>query len=273
MILFKRVGESFRHIEDREWVLLFLETLGVLIGILLAFELQEWGQRRSEAAKHRQLMERLFEESEMDIAVIRDIRDALNQLVSGEKSFALALAKNQCPPESEWRAVETINMLPALTAPTSVYQELLGAGGLSSVDRKDVRKALALFHGNMDWSQQQVAYFRQVSKEPVPESDPRVTLTFDPTQEEPEVATFDRKALCDDHAFRNSFAAALRQHVVFTNYHDGSVQDAINMCIRLGDSIGRSCTPAFGGPLKGADAEVAAKIAAKMRKDLEQPSR
>lgn len=28
MILFKRVGESFRHIEDREWLLLFLETLG-----------------------------------------------------------------------------------------------------------------------------------------------------------------------------------------------------------------------------------------------------
>jgi hypothetical protein len=70
MILFKRVGDSFRHIEDREWVLLFLETLGVLVGILLAFELQEWGQRRSEAAKHHQLMERLFEESEMDVTAV-----------------------------------------------------------------------------------------------------------------------------------------------------------------------------------------------------------
>ena len=44
MILFKRVGDSFRHIEDREWLLLVLETLGVLVGILLAFELQEWAR-------------------------------------------------------------------------------------------------------------------------------------------------------------------------------------------------------------------------------------
>ena len=265
MILFKRVGESFRHIEDREWVLLFLETLGVLVGILLAFELQEWGQRRSEAAKHRQLMERLFEESEMDIAVIRDIRDTLNQFVSGEKSFALALAKEQCPPDSQWRAVETINMLPALTAPTSVYQELMGAGGLSSVERKDVRKALALFHGDLDWSQQQVAYFRQVSRQPVPDTDPRVTITFDPSQEDPEVVRFDRQALCKDHAFRNAFAAALRQHIVFTSYHDGSVQDAISMCMRLGDSLGHTCVPAFGGPLKDTDAAWAAEVAAKLK--------
>jgi hypothetical protein len=37
MILFKRVGDSFRHIEDREWLLLCVETLGVLVGILVAF--------------------------------------------------------------------------------------------------------------------------------------------------------------------------------------------------------------------------------------------
>ena len=37
MILFKRVGESFGRIEGREWALLFLETLGVVAGILVAF--------------------------------------------------------------------------------------------------------------------------------------------------------------------------------------------------------------------------------------------
>src|SRR4029078_5990253 len=112
MILFKRVGESIRHIEDRERLLLFLETLGVLVGILLAFELQEWARSRSDAARHRQLMERLFEESEMDVAVLRDVRDVLNGLLPGEKRFAVALAKGHCPPAHEWRAVETIGMLP-----------------------------------------------------------------------------------------------------------------------------------------------------------------
>ena len=272
MILFKRVSESFKHIEDREWVLLFLETLGVLVGILLAFELQEWGQRRSDAAKHRQLMERLFEESEMDVAIIRSMRDDLNGILAGEKTFALDLKAGHCPAQNEWRAVETIGMLPALTAPTSVYQELMGAGGLSSVQRRDVRKALALFHQDLEWSQQQVAYFREVKEDPVPSRDPRVTISYDPTKEEPEVATFDRPALCADHGFRNTFAASLRQHIVFTGYHQGVLEDAIAMCIRLGDSVEQKCLPTFGGPLLGPDKAYATQQLAKMREDLAKSS-
>src|SRR5690242_6723165 len=100
MILFKQVGESFRHIEDREWVLLFLETLGVLVGILLAFELQEWGQGRADAAKHRQLIERLFEESETDVTSLRKIRTIEVQMIANERQFATNLSAGKCPPEA-----------------------------------------------------------------------------------------------------------------------------------------------------------------------------
>jgi len=268
MILFKRVTESFRHIEDREWLLLALETLGVLAGILIAFELQQWGQQRSDKARHHQLIERLFEESERDVASLRGIRDVLRKTVAQETVFGVALGKGQCPPESQWKAVDTIGMLPALTAPESVYQELMGAGGLSSIQRRDVRDAIALFHGKLEWSQQQVAYFRQVKEDPLSNRDPRQTITFDSTKEEPEVVTYDRQALCGDHAFKNAYAAALRQHVVFTSFHAASVEDAINMCVRLGDNIGRSCIPAFGGPLIGEDDQFAAKTKAQMLADL-----
>jgi len=272
MILFKRVGESLRHVEDREWVLLALETLGVLAGILVAFALQEWAQQRSEAAKHHQVMERLFEEGEMDVAVIRQIRDKLNDILDKEKAFAVDLDSGQCPPQAEWRAVETIGMLPALTAPSSVYQELMGAGGLSSVQRRDVRRAIAQFHGELEWSQQQVAYFRQVKEDPVPNRDPRVTITYDPRAQDPEVTVFDHEALCGDHAFKNSYAANLRQHIVFTAFHQSSLEAAIGMCVRLGDSQGKRCAPTFGGPLKGSDATYATQEVAKMRTELAQSS-
>ena len=267
MILFKRVGESFRHIEDREWVLLFFETLGVLVGILLAFELQEWAQRRSDAAKHHQLMERLFEESEFDVMVLRDMRDRLNEMVHREQAFAVELGQGRCPPANEWNAATTFNILPAVTAPSFVYQELMGAGGLSSVERKDVREALSLFHGDLDWAQQQVSYFRQYRSDPIPPGDPRTTIVFDPRKEEPEVETFDRKALCADHIFRNKVATATRAHTVFASYHGDVTEDAINMCVRLGDSLGHHCVP-VDGPLKGADAAYAAKVAVKMRNEL-----
>jgi hypothetical protein len=207
-------------------VLLFLETLGVLVGILLAFELQEWASNRAERAKHNQLMDRLFEETEMYVAVLRDLRDRLNEIVAREQSFAVKLGSGQCPAENEWGAAQTFNILPALTAPTSVYQELMGAGGLSSVERKDVREALAQFHGDLDWSQQQVTYFREFRYDPIPPRDPRVTVRFDPTKEEPEVSTFDRQALCADRVFKNTVAAAVRAQTVFASYHQGAVEDA-----------------------------------------------
>jgi hypothetical protein len=268
MILFKRVGSAFKGIEGREWALLALETLGVIAGILIAFELQEWAANRSDAVKHRRLMERLFEETEMDVAVLRDVRDTLRQMVMREQSFATALGDGRCPPKADWDAAQTFNVMPALTAPNSVYQELMGAGGLSSVERKDVRASLAQFHGRLDWSQRQIEYFRQTRVDPIPVQDPRLTVRFDPSREEPEVDMYDRQALCSDHAFRNAVAAAARAHTVFVTFHESSVRDAINMCVRLGSSLGRTCTPTFGGALTASDAKDVANINAAMREEF-----
>jgi hypothetical protein len=265
MILFKRVSESFSRIEGREWALLALETLGVVAGILIAFELQEWAARRNDAARHDQLMQRLFEESEMDVLLLRSWREDVSSIVEPEKAFAVAIAQGQCPPASRWVAVNTVNMMPAITAPTSVYQELTSAGGLASVNRGDVRLALARFHDTLDWAQRQVGFFRDARVVPLDPSDRRARVTFDPTQEEPEVWSFDRPRLCADQAFKNRMAAATRAHVVYAGYQQSVTDSAIMMCAALGDSLGKRCTPA-DGPLLGADAKLAQKTVADMRK-------
>ena len=271
MILFKRVSETIRRIEGREWALLSLETMGVLAGILIAFELQEWGSRRNQAAKHQQLMERLFEESKNDVSVLRSWRDILEGIIKPEQALAVSLAKGQCPPDKDFQAVSTLIMMPALTAPTSVYQELLGAGGLSSIDRQDVREHVAQFHQTLDWAKGQVDYFRSVRVAPLDPSDRRLTTHFDLAADDPQVDEFDGKALCRDHGFRNRVAAATRQHTVYASYFQGALGDAISMCVRLGDSLGKDCVPNTGGPLGGDDAKYAEKVIAKMRQDLAKP--
>ena len=267
MILFRRTGEAFRKIEDREWLLLALETLGVLAGILIAFELQLWGQRRSEAARHHQLMERLFEETESDVASIRYMRNVLGPNVKLEQAFAARIGRGECPPDADFQSVVTLGMLPALTPPNSAYQELMGAGGLSSIDREDVRTALARFHEEVEFSQKQIDYFRMVKRDAVQDSDKRTQIRFDPTADEPEIVTFDRPALCQDQGFRNLVASQTRQHTVFLRFIQNPLEEAINLCVRLGDSLGRKCTPPYGGPLTGDDAKIAATAASKMIKE------
>jgi hypothetical protein len=255
MILFKRVGESFRHIEDREWVLLFLETLGVLVGILLAFELQEWAQRRSEAAKHRQLMDRLFEESQRDVATLRDDRDRMRAFGKAEEEFATALSNGRCPPEPSWRAVYTVNFYPAFEAPRTVYHELMGAGGLSSIEDPVTRKQIANFNSSLEWSESQNEYFRALNarRDIIPLEDKRIRLRLDPAADEPEVARYDRASLCADQGFRNRIIDATRDHLVAVSWHDGVTAFAIYMCATLGENVGRRCRPSFGGDLTGED--------------------
>ena len=267
MILFSRVGGAFREITSREWALLSLETVGVVAGILIAFELNEWASRRSQAEKHDQLMQRLFEEAEFDVAVLRGWRDLTRENTEREKRFAVAIAKGNCPPEADWQAVNTVNLMPAIAAPTSVYEELTGAGGLSSVKDREVRIALAEFHATLDWVRQQVTFFRDKRVEVVPPSDARVKIIFDPTQEEPEVSRFDREALCADQSFRNRVAAATRNHVVYSSYQSDMAGMAIAMCAALGESLGKSCAPTKegGGPLTGDDKKLAEKTVARMR--------
>lgn len=273
MILFKRVRESVGKIEGREWALLSLETMGVLAGILIAFELQEWGARRSQAAKHEQLMQRLFEETGNDVSFVRNMRDTLKENLEREKKLAVGLAKGQCPPDEDFQALRTINRFPATSAPSYVYQELMGAGGLSSIGRRDVRDSLALFHTNLRWTEKQIDFFRSVKVDPVSDNDVRMRVRLDPANaDDPGVVTYDRTALCGDRAFQNRVAFAARNHMVFTSYFEETLKDAINMCVILGDSLGKACEPKWGGLLKGEDAKFAAEVIAKMRTDMEKPN-
>jgi hypothetical protein len=230
-------------------VLLFLETLGVLVGILLAFELQEWGQRRSDAAKHRQLMERLFEESQSDVSVLRSFRAVEREMAANERGFATALSAGQCPAEAAWSAAMSVNMYPPVTVPSGVYDELMGAGGLSSIEDPSVRTSIQRFRGYFDLTSRQSDAFRAsriAGRVGIEIDDPRVTVRFDPAADEPEIITYDRNALCGDKGFRNRMIDNVRDHGVILSREADLTDHAIRMCATLGRLVGRACVPSDG---------------------------
>ncbi|HEY6048249.1 MAG TPA: hypothetical protein VIV07_04290 [Sphingomicrobium sp.] len=255
MILFKRVRESFARIEGREWALLFLETVGIVAGILIAFELNEWASSREIARRQHELLERLFDESESTVTVVRRDRESMNKLVDREKFFATMLThQNSCPAEPMWRAVDTVLMYPSISVPSSVYQEIMGSGGLSSIEDPTVRESVSRFHSKLEWLNDENSYLRQSVRYTVPMADPRVTYDFVPGARDPEVSHYDRRALCNDHSFRNGMVDAVRNHVLVAMLDADLAQYAIKMCARIGSALHRQCEPP-DGPLIGADAE------------------
>lgn len=259
MIIFKRVGESFHRIEGREWALLSLETLGVVAGILIAFWLNEWASGRAADQRQRQLLERLFDESETTVTMLRQDRDQMDQIVSAEKAFATALVhQGTCPPEHMWSAVDTLPVYPTVAVPSSVYDEIMGSGGLAMIQEPRVRRTVSYFHAQLALFEGQNSYFRVAAARtyPIMPADPRVTYDLDLSKAEPQISHYDRQALCADHKFRNGIADGTRNHMVIASFHDDLARIAIAMCARIGAALGKSCAPA-DGPLKGADAEVA----------------
>lgn len=266
MILFKRVGSAFKGIEGREWALLSLETLGVVAGILIAFQLNEWAANWNEAARRHLLMERLFEETQWDVTTLRQMRDAMAGMSKREGQFATEISAGRCPAADLWSANETVTMMPSLTAPTAVYQEMMGAGGLASIDDVRIREQVSLFHGVLEWSQHQNDYFRLLKLITIEPGDPRATRSYIESADEPEVVEYDRQALCADKSYRNRVVDAVRNHAVVTSYHVDTTKEAIRACAMLGEYLGRDCRPFVGGPLTGDDAKAASVAATKLQK-------
>lgn len=257
MLLFGRTRKAVREIEPKEWALLAFESFGVLLGILVAFQLNEWASGKKDAARNHQLVERLFEESQVVVAQLRGERDDIKQMTDREAQFATALVRDRtCPPQDAWFAAFTTNMYPAIGVQTSVYDEMMGAGGLSTIPDTRSRENVAIFHSALAWVNSQTDNRREHLIPTVTMDDSRVTAGFEPNAEEPLKVTVDREALCGDKAFRNRVADAVRDHQLVYGSRAELTVLAIKMCNALGAALSRQCEPAWGGPLKDADANV-----------------
>lgn len=225
----------------------FSGEVGVIVlGVLIALGAQqavEWVQFRNE---QRSTLERLFEEARANVAELRN-RQPNAAMMQAEVDFATELTREKsCPAGDIWAAVDTVSMYRSVTVQTSVYDEIVGAGGLADIGSTRVRDAVANFHSNLEWVQAQTNFFRSVMILPVSVDDPRQSLTFDRDAREPEVATYDREALCGDHGFRNRIVGAVRNHAVWDRFRLRLANDAIRMCAVLGHELGKQCTPAEG---------------------------
>jgi hypothetical protein len=228
-------------------------VLGVLIA-LAAGQVVEWAHWRHQ---QHDVLERLFQEARSDVAVLRNRRDSLRVTAQREADFATTLTSGSCPPESEWTAVMEVTKFPAVATETSVYDEVVGAGGLAQISSPEAREAVSDFHSKLAWLESTTGSFRLKSSHPFQLDDPRVTIRYNPRTADPEVVIFDRQLLCRDRGFRNRVADGVRNYVTWTHFHDVILKSAIRMCATLGELVGKECTPLEGGSLRRADLQVA----------------
>jgi hypothetical protein len=83
---FRRLREA---VAEHNWFSVAIEVLIVTIGVLLAFEIEQWGQRRERAVEERQFLERLYREYQRGIDELTAVIGTHDRVMRNfQKAFA-----------------------------------------------------------------------------------------------------------------------------------------------------------------------------------------
>jgi hypothetical protein len=207
----RRVAELVRN---RDWFGIAIEVAVVTLGVLLAFQIDQWGQNRRQAREERQFLERMYGETEEairenDWAVqlhARSRRTAVEGLSRANDNAALV--RFAATPESCMSGAS----FPGLGFNDTSYEELSASGRLNIVSDPVLRAELREVAAAQAEAVTQLNYSRAQGIPITQALDPYISLGFD--QDGNRTCRTDWPALVKDHAARNAVVRNARYQVL-----------------------------------------------------------
>jgi len=137
-----RLQRLMDALRGRDWLGLLFEVLVVTIGVLLAFQIEQWGQRRQRASEERQFLERLYREYARAIEELTFViqKEHDKKMIDLQKAFA---ARGDPSRLEEYASTHNfgcaVGYLPATPFSDTAFQELVSSGRLSMISNADLR--------------------------------------------------------------------------------------------------------------------------------------
>lgn len=249
-----RIRKGVAGISETEWVLLGFETLGIVFGVLLAVQIGNWIDDRKEVREQGALIERLFEESRDVVTQLRGERDYFNGIEQRQAGILDRwVNQGECPDRSGWGALAVTRFFPGLNLPSAAYDEMIGSGGLGRLDDPELRQSVSRYHGSLAAYSSQQDFFRATSIARDGDRYWQFPVGIDGESGEVTMGESGYDALCAAPGAENTILASYRTASVMNDFRDGLTADAIRMCVKLGEAVGRACTPVDGEPLSDED--------------------
>lgn len=155
-----RLRDSLR---SRDWLGITIELLVVTLGVLLAFEIEQWGQQRERAAQERQFMEEMFADTQSGIEELKALIEVHEKVVR-EVPVALAARGNPAKISALPRQRDFgCGLSRPLLAPynDTAYEELVQSGRMSLLSDAKLRKAVRDLAASQNWGASQGIFTRE----------------------------------------------------------------------------------------------------------------
>lgn len=201
-------------LRERDWVGIWIELAVVTLGILIAFQIDQWGQDRRQARDERQFLDRMWQETglairenDWAIQLHAQVRNGGLEGLNRANNRA-ALARLAATPQKGCG----LTSFPGLGFNDTSFEELSTSGRLNIVSDPELRADLREVAAAQADAVTQLNYSRSLGIPIYQALQPFVIVGFD-TNGNPTCRT-DWPRLVNDHAARSSAVRAVRLHVL-----------------------------------------------------------
>ena len=143
----------FFRVPNQSFKWLFAELVVVILGILIAFQVDGWNQARQEEALKNDFILRLLEDLRIDVASIdgriRTVEQRLGFVKLLEESIHDPSAATK-DPTRYIRAMTEANYIMALSKRQFTFDEMMNTGNLSLIEDSDLRQSLARYYNGFN---------------------------------------------------------------------------------------------------------------------------
>ena len=248
-MIVKRLTQALKR---QDWEVVSIEFMLVVVGVLLAFQINEWANGREAANEREAATERLLAEAEESVAYLRQTVVRQQELV-GDLNYALAQVQS-----GGWQTADRAKMTAGLSRarsaaplapPSSVYEDVVASGAFGKMGNADLRLAISKYRSTLGFSSQ----VRDKLSRDMPriEDFPALTYKFTLAGRQRIQLKVDYPALAADHLLQEKLALLSDDQRVLLLLRENALKDAGTMCVELGRFIGRQCNlnrplPTFG---------------------------
>ena len=239
-MIVKRVAAALKR---QDWAAVAIEFGLVLLGILLAFQINEWATEREARNERAAAVLRLLGEAEETVAYMRAGVATQRSLVT-DLDYTLGHIE-----DGTWSSADQERMSSALlrlinaappAPPTSVYDDLVASGTFGKIGDVKLRAAVADYRGTLDFNKRYVDYFRQR----MPDFEHYEALRYVYAKGRPGRARLqvDFPGLAEDRALQEKLVLTTGGHEIMLRTRQRTLEQAEAMCMEIGRVAGRPCS-------------------------------
>lgn len=238
-MIVKGFTESLRR---QDWTAVAIEFLLVLLGVLLAFQINEWAAERADQRTRSEAMQRLMLEAEDTVSFFRlgvktqaELNDDLSYALSNVQSGRWRYADRERMSQVLWRASSMVTPAP----PSSVYDDLVSSGTFGRIGDPQMRTTVARYYSTLGFHRESVEYIR--SNLPSLREVDALKFTFDPAAPGRVRLAVDFAKLEKDTTALEALAFVAGAQSIASVLRQRNLKRAIEMCQQIGRVAGRPC--------------------------------